>query len=96
MIIGIVLAILAPIVVQLVQLAISRRREYVADANSVKFIRSPTGLINALKKIKKDSQQMKVSGAIAPLFISNPFKNAASLFQTHPPIEKRIELLERM
>jgi len=95
-IIGILLAILAPILVQLVQLAISRKREYSADASAVKFTRSPTGLINALKKIKNENQpekKGKVSKAIAPLFISDPFLN---LLSTHPPIEKRIEILERM
>ena len=97
LIIGIVLAILAPIVVYFVQLSISRKHEYSADATAVKFTRYPTGLINALKKIKQDynfeSKEKKVSKAIAPLFFANPFKNAGS---THPPIEKRIEALERM
>jgi len=99
LIIGIVLAILAPIFVQLVQLAISRKREYVADASAVKFIRSPTGLIGALKKIKKESisskESKKISKTMAPLFISNPFKNS-DITSTHPSLEKRIEILERM
>jgi heat shock protein HtpX len=97
--VGIVLAILAPIVVQLVQLAISRKREYVADASAVKFIRSPTGLIDALKKIKTETSTppQKVSKAVAPLFISDPFKkNLDNLLSTHPPLEKRIALLEKM
>jgi len=93
--IGIVLAILAPIAVTLVQLAISRKREYAADASSVKFTRSPTGLISALRKIKTETQPLKVSGAVAPLFISNPFKSSA-IFQTHPPIDSRIKILEAM
>lgn len=96
LLIGIVLAILAPIAVQLVQLAISRKREYAADASSVKFTRSPTGLINALKKIKNETTEMKVSGAVAPLFIANPFKRISGLFQTHPPLDERIRILERM
>lgn len=97
MLIGIILAVLAPIVVQLVQLAISRKREFIADASGVKFTRYPPGLINALKKIKQDTQGMKVSGAVAPLFISSPFKQkVSSLFQTHPPLEQRISILERM
>ena len=96
MLIGIALAILAPIAVMLVQLAISRKREFAADASSVKFIRTPTGLVNALKKIKTDNSELKVSKAIAPLFISNPFKKISGLTSTHPPIEKRIEILERM
>lgn len=97
MIIGIVLAILAPIVVQLVQLSISRKHEYSADATAVKFTRYPAGLINALKKIKSDykfeSREKKVSKAIAPLFFANPFKNLGS---THPEIDERIRVLERM
>lgn len=93
-IIGIVLAILAPIVVGLVQLAISRKREYTADASAVKFTRYPNGLIGALKKIKDENRpEKKVSKAVAPLFFSNPMNNLAS---THPPIEKRIALLEKM
>jgi heat shock protein HtpX len=100
MIIGIVLAILAPIIVQLVQLAISRKREYVADASAVKFTRSPTGLIKALEKIKQDSNKpadKQITKAVAPLFISDPLKkNLDNLMSTHPPIAKRIELLERM
>jgi heat shock protein HtpX len=99
LIIGIVLAIIAPIIVMLVQLAISRKREYAADASAVKFIRSPTGLIGALKKIKTETQAPpeKVPKAVAPLFISDPFKkNFDSLLSTHPPLDSRIKLLERM
>lgn len=98
-VIGIVLAILAPIATYFVQMAISRKREYSADASAVKFIRSPTGLKKALIKIKNDSVSEKpnFSKAVAPLFISDPFKtNMKGLSSTHPPIEKRIEILERM
>ena len=100
-IVGIALAILAPIFVQLVQLAISRRREYVADANAVQFIRSPTGLVGALEKIKSEQVsggvKKPIPKAVAPLFMADPFKTKVSgLFMTHPPLEKRIELLERM
>jgi heat shock protein HtpX len=99
LIIGIILAILAPIFVQLVQLAISRKREYVADASAVKLTRTPTGLIGALKKIKSENinpkESRKISKTMAPLFISNPFKNS-DITSTHPAIEKRIEILERM
>ena len=94
MIVGIILAILAPLIVMLVQLAISRRREYAADSSAVKFMRTPTGLIGALKKIKSN-QPMRVSGAVAPLFLAKPNKQR-ELFQTHPPLEKRISRLERM
>ncbi len=99
LLIGILLAILAPIFVHLVQLAISRKREYAADASAVKFTRTPTGLIGALKKIKKDHidvrETKKVSKVVAPLFISNPFKNQ-DITSTHPSLDKRIEVLERM
>jgi len=94
LIIGIILAVLAPIVTSLVQLAISRKREYTADATAVKFTRSPTGLINALTKIKSNSE-MKVSGSVAPLFLAKPNK-AAELFSTHPDINTRIEVLRKM
>ena len=93
-VIGIVLAILAPLITQLVQFAISRKRELVADSNAVKFTRSPTGLINALTKIK-DNKDMKVSGAVAPLFLAKPSK-VANLFETHPPLTERIERLKKM
>jgi len=94
MIIGIILAIVAPIVVYFVQLAISRKREYTADASAVKFTRYPNGLINALKKIQEENQpEKRIPKAVAPLFFANPFRNLAA---THPPIEKRISVLERM
>ena len=102
-IIGIILAIIAPIITSLVQLSISRKREYTADASAVKFIRSPTGLKNALKKIQKEhplknsEENHHYNKALAPLFISDPFKRKISeLFATHPSIEKRIEILEKM
>jgi heat shock protein HtpX len=98
-IIGIAMAIIAPIIVKLVQLAISRKREYMADASAVKFTRFPTGLVGALKKIKTETSAPaeKVSSAIAPLFMADPFKrNFDGLFSTHPPLEKRIAMLERM
>jgi heat shock protein HtpX len=96
-VIGILLAILSPIVVYFVQLSISRKHEYAADATSVKFTRNPQGLIGALKKIKADygleSREKKVSKALAPLFFANPFKNIGS---THPEVDDRIKALERM
>jgi len=99
LIIGILLAILAPIVVWLVQMAISRKREFAADASSVKFTRYPRGLINALKEIEKEhptNESKKINKAVAPLFISDPFKKAVELGSTHPPISARIRALERM
>jgi len=100
-IVGIVIAILAPITVTLVQLSISRKREFTADASAVKFIRSPTGLIKALKKIASEHPSIetkkKYNKAIAPLFISDPFKKKIKgLWATHPPIKERISILERM
>ena len=94
-IIGIVLAILAPLAVYLVQMSISRKREYSADASAVKFTRYPDGLIHALEKIKHENlpTEKKINKAVAPLFFSNPFKNLGS---THPPLDKRIEVLKRM
>lgn len=101
LVIGIALAILAPIVVYFVQLSISRKHEYSADATAVKFTRYPQGLIGALEKIKGDSsvgkfdsrREKKPSKALAPIFFASPFRAMGS---THPPIQKRIEKLERM
>lgn len=100
MLIGILLAILAPIAVYFVQMSISRKREYSADATAVKFTRYPNGLIGALKKIKSDYQydqgkmhKKKPTKALAPLFFANPLSNLGS---THPKVEDRIMALERM
>ena len=103
-ILGIVFAILAPLVANLVSLAISRKREFTADATGVKFTRYPPGLANALKKIKTEQkhtlpekEKRKVAKALAPMFISDPFKRKVKgLFATHPSIDERISRLERM
>jgi len=98
-VIGFVLIIFAPIIAQLIQLAISRRREYFADASAVKLTRQPQGLINALKKLSSDDKKLETaSTATASLYITNPFKGnkIASMFSTHPPIEDRIKALEQM
>src|SRR3989338_2256904 len=100
-VLGIVFAILAPLFAQLVSLAISRKREFTADATAVKFTRYPPGLAKALKKIKHEhvSEQDKhhYSKAVAPLFISDPFKKKIqNIFSTHPDVDLRIEKLERM
>jgi heat shock protein HtpX len=95
-IVGIALAILAPIVTTLVQMAISRKREYAADATAVKMMRTPSGLIGALAKIKNDKSEIKVSGSMAPLFFTKPKLSAVELFSTHPPLEKRIAVLNKM
>ncbi len=98
-ILGIVAAILAPIVAVLLQLAISRRREYLADATSALTTRYPDGLIGALKKIEAYGSTLKrQNSSTAHLFIANPIKGNffGSLFSTHPPIEERIAKLKQM
>ena len=101
-VLGILFAILAPIAAQLVSLAISRRREYTADATGVKFTRYPRGLADALRKIKDEhvserERKHRVAKAMAPLFISDPFKRKIQgLFSTHPDINDRIRKLEAM
>ncbi len=97
-IIGIVLAILAPIFATLVQLAISRKREYLADSSGALLTRYPEGLASALQKISQYSRPMQTANnATAHLFIANPFggvgKKVSNLFSTHPPIEERIKIL---
>jgi len=104
-ILGILFAIISPLIAQLIRLAISRRREFLADASAVAITRQPSGLISALYKISKDSEPLEVANkATAHLFIVNPFKEKArgavdwfsGLFNTHPPIEERIKALEKM
>lgn len=99
MIIGIVLAILSPIIAELIKLAISRRREYLADASGALLTRYPEGLARALEKIAAQNQPMQnASQATAHLFIANPFsgKKISNLFSTHPPAEDRIKKLREM
>jgi heat shock protein HtpX len=96
---GIVLSILAPIAATLIQLAISRKREFLADADGALLTRYPEGLANALEKISADPTPMRhANRATAHLFISNPFKGKkiSSLFQTHPPIAERVKRLRGM
>ncbi|MCX7928066.1 MAG: M48 family metallopeptidase [Patescibacteria group bacterium] len=103
--IGLIFAIFAPIIAQIIQLAISRRREFMADAGSVEITRQPAGLISALQKISSDHEPLEAANkATAHLYIANPFKDKArggvawfsSLFNTHPPIERRIAALKQM
>lgn len=100
MIIGIVVAILAPLAATLIQLAISRKREYLADASGALLTRYPEGLASALEKISQYGRPMQVqSNAIAHLYIANPqgsgrfAKKIGNLFMTHPPVEERIKRL---
>ena len=99
MIVGLLLAILSPLAAKIIQLSISRSREYLADASAALMTRNPIGLANALRKIGGAKVISKnTNDAVAPLFISEPFKgiNIQNLFSTHPPIEKRILKLEEM
>jgi heat shock protein HtpX len=93
-----ILAILAPIFTQLVQLAVSRERKYLADASGAYLTRNPEGLASALEKIKNYNTDVKVNGAVAHLYFTNPWlsKNASSWFSTHPPIDERIKRLREM
>lgn len=96
MIIGIVIIILAPLAAMLIQLAISRQREYLADASGVELTRDPEGLADALEKLLQQGRPMqRQSTSTAHLYIANPLKGGgiANLFSTHPPLEKRIERL---
>jgi heat shock protein HtpX len=101
-VLGLVLAILSPFIGEMIKLAISRKREFMADANGVIFTRYPAGLANALKKISKDPDPLvdKANKGTAHLFISTPFRKKKSfmtkLFATHPPIGERISRLEKM
>jgi len=94
--VGILLAILAPISARLVQLAMSRKREYLADASGAKMTRYPEGLASALEKISQQESRMDVNKAASHLYFSNPFSSKVSLFSTHPPLQKRIERLRNM
>ena len=99
--VGLVLAILAPIIAMLIQLAISRKREFLADASAALLTRYPEGLANALRKISGYSGELKrANRATAHLYIANPFRGkkhtagfVAKLFMTHPPVEERIGAL---
>ncbi len=103
-IIAIVLTLLSPIIAQLIQLAISRQREYLADASAAKLTRQPSALASALRKLSTDTEPLEAANkATAHLYITNPLKNRkdtvswfAGMFATHPPIEKRIQVLESM
>ncbi|MBA2441506.1 MAG: M48 family metallopeptidase [Rubrobacter sp.] len=103
MLVAILFAILAPIFAKLLQLSISRQREYLADATAVRLTRNPKGLADALEKISRSPNPLQSANrATAHLYISNPFKKAnkrnagKSLFSTHPPINERIGILRSM
>ncbi len=101
LLVGLVLAVLAPIFAAMIQMAISRKREYLADANGALLTRYPQGLADALRKIASDSERLKVANkATESLYIYNPLKDYGggmnSLFNTHPPVDERIRRLEAM
>ncbi|KKP98890.1 MAG: Protease HtpX-like protein [Candidatus Levybacteria bacterium GW2011_GWB1_36_18] len=103
LVIGLIFAILSPIVAILIQLAVSRKREYLADASGALLTRYPEGLASALEKLEKDKTPPRfASNATAHLYIENPFENKkvknffTSLFNTHPPLEERIRILRSM
>jgi heat shock protein HtpX len=100
-IVAIALAILAPVAAQLIHLAISRQREYLADASGALLCRNPDALARALEKISADPEPLEVANkATAHLYIENPLKEHSSflnsLFSTHPPVQERIRLLRAM
>ncbi|MCI8760896.1 MAG: M48 family metallopeptidase [Clostridia bacterium] len=105
MIIGLIFLILSPIFGSLMQLALSRKREFLADSTAIEFTRNPDGLISALQKLDADSNQLATANrATANMYIVNPFKsntkegkkNSSSLWSTHPSIEDRIDALRNL
>ena len=102
MLIGLIFLILSPIFGKLMQLAISRKREFMADATSAQFTRNPDGLISALQKISADPNELKnANNSTAHMFIASPFKDSAkkkfsNLWSTHPSTEDRIEALKNL
>ena len=98
-VIGIVLAILSPLIAILIQMSVSRKREFLADASGALLTRYPEGLAKALEKISQDQTQLKVANkATAHMYITNPFrgKKISKMFMTHPPIEERVKSLRGM
>ncbi len=104
MIIGFVLILLAPIFATLIQLAISRKREFLADASGAQLTRNPDGLASALEKLKTAAPMARANSSTSPLFISDPNggpkkgigQSIAGLFSTHPPLDERIRILRAM
>ncbi len=100
-VVGLLLAVLSPLIAQLLRFAISRKREFLADANGAFLTRYPPGLASALKKISADTEPLEAANkATAHLYIVNPLKDLKgavnSMFSTHPPVEARIAALEKM
>ena len=101
-VVGLLMILLAPMLINLLKLAVSRRREYLADAEAAKITRQPQAMISALQKLSQYNQPMKLGNpAVAELFIVNPLqwwdeKKFAAWFSTHPPIEDRIKALQAL
>lgn len=104
-IIGLICLILAPIFASLMKLALSRKREFLADATAIEFTRNPDGLISALQKLENDSNQLKTANsATSNMYIVNPFKKdtkegkkkSSNIWSTHPSTEDRIEALRNI
>lgn len=103
MLVGLLFLILSPILGKLMQMAVSRRREFLADSTAIEFTRNPDGLISALRKLDDDPNELKVANkATENMYIVNPFKSNANgkkktnLFSTHPSIDDRIEALQNI
>ena len=105
MLIGLIFLILSPIFGSLMQLALSRKREFLADATAVEFTRNPDGLISALEKLENDPNQLETANsATANMYIVNPFKKntkegkkkTSSIWSTHPSTQDRIEALRNL
>ncbi len=101
LIVGLVMALLSPLIAQVIRLAISRKREFLADASGAMLTRYPAGLASALRKLEDDTEPLEAANkATAHLYIVNPLKNIKGMvnkmFSTHPPIEERIAALEKM
>jgi len=100
-VVGLVLAILSPLIAQLIRLAVSRKREFLADANGAFLTRYPPGLASALRKLDADKEPLEAANkATAHLYIVNPLKDIKGvvnkMYSTHPPIEERVTALEKM
>jgi len=100
-ILAFIMSILAPILANIIQLAVSRKREFMADASAVEFTRNPQGLIDALKKLSSDTRTLEgANRGTAHMFIVNPIKKfsdlSATMFSSHPPLEERIRRLEAL
>jgi heat shock protein HtpX len=99
LILGVILLVLSPLIATLIKMAVSRKREYLADSSAAMMTRYPQGLADALKKLARDKEILEAAnGATAHMYISNPLRGQKffKLFNTHPPIEERIRRLESM